>query len=180
MTATTCSCVASTPLSPRRLTGEGASGNAAGMKVARPSAPLCRRIQALRVFSHKRRASHLIGPGHSITHHISEEHPWRVLDQLLRDPEADEHEHLFPENASRDLSVLLVTPVKLQGLKCYMNAERRMFSEFLSVHIRYDDHRAPTGENRRAEFTEPLSGGAASSPLVERVERISYRLRLRF
>jgi hypothetical protein len=45
-TATACGRVASTPLSCRRLTGEGTGGNAAGMKSAHPSAPLCGRIQS--------------------------------------------------------------------------------------------------------------------------------------
>ena len=53
----------------------------------------------------------------------------RALDQLLQDPEADEHGHLVAEDASRDLSVSIVTPVKLQDLTRYTDAERRMFSE---------------------------------------------------
>jgi hypothetical protein len=52
-----------------------------------------------------------------------------ALDQLLRDPEATEHELVVAEDASRDVSVSIVTPKKLQELKRYTDAERRMFAE---------------------------------------------------
>jgi hypothetical protein len=53
----------------------------------------------------------------------------RALDQLLRDPEATGEERVVAEDASRDLAVSIVTPAKLQDLKRYTDAERRMFAE---------------------------------------------------
>ena len=38
-----------------------------------------------------------------------------ALDRLSRDPEAREHEHVLSDDASRELSVSLVTPTKLRG-----------------------------------------------------------------
>jgi hypothetical protein len=52
-----------------------------------------------------------------------------ALDRLLEAPEASEDAHVFAEDASRDLSVSIVTPNKLRELKRYTDAERRMFSE---------------------------------------------------
>jgi hypothetical protein len=52
-----------------------------------------------------------------------------ALDQLLGDPEANEHEHLIADDGSRDLSVSIVTAAKLRELRRYSDAERRMFAE---------------------------------------------------
>jgi hypothetical protein len=53
----------------------------------------------------------------------------RALDRLLQDPEAVEHEHVTAEDDSRDISLSLVTPAKLEEPERYTDAERRMFSE---------------------------------------------------
>lgn len=53
----------------------------------------------------------------------------RALDRLLQDPEGSEHEHVVAEDASRDLSVSIVTAAKLAEAERYTDAERRMFSE---------------------------------------------------
>jgi hypothetical protein len=52
-----------------------------------------------------------------------------ALDTLLEDPEAIDHEHVPAEDASRDLSVSIVTAAKLRQPEHYTDAERRMFSE---------------------------------------------------
>jgi hypothetical protein len=52
-----------------------------------------------------------------------------ALARLLRDPEATETERVVAEDASRDLSVSLVTSAKLHDVKRYTDAERRMFAE---------------------------------------------------
>jgi hypothetical protein len=52
-----------------------------------------------------------------------------ALDQLLEDPEAIANERVLAEDASRDLSVSIVTAAKLQEHKRYSDAERRMFAE---------------------------------------------------
>ena len=53
----------------------------------------------------------------------------RSLEHLLRDPEATETERVVADDASRDLLVSIVTPAKLEDLKRYSDAERRMFAE---------------------------------------------------
>ncbi len=52
-----------------------------------------------------------------------------ALDRLLADPDAIANERVLAEDASRDLSVSIVTAGKLQELKRYSDAERRMFAE---------------------------------------------------
>jgi hypothetical protein len=52
-----------------------------------------------------------------------------ALERLLENPEANEHEHVVAEDASRDLSLSIVTARKLQELTRYTDAERRMFAE---------------------------------------------------
>ena len=52
-----------------------------------------------------------------------------ALEQLLEDPEANGHEHVLAEDASRDVSVSIVTVTKLRESKRYSDAERRMFAE---------------------------------------------------
>jgi hypothetical protein len=52
-----------------------------------------------------------------------------ALDRLLEDPDAITNERVLAEDASRDLSVSIVTAAKLQELKRYSDAERRMFAE---------------------------------------------------
>ena len=51
------------------------------------------------------------------------------LDRLLRDPEATETERVVADDASRDLSVSIVTLAKLHEVERYTDAERRMFAE---------------------------------------------------
>lgn len=53
----------------------------------------------------------------------------RALEQLLRDTEAGQVERVLADDASRDLSVSIVTPAKLQDARRYSDAERRMFAE---------------------------------------------------
>jgi len=50
-----------------------------------------------------------------------------ALDQLLKDPEANEHETLIHDG--RELSFSLVTPRKLANLSGYSPEEQRMFKE---------------------------------------------------
>jgi hypothetical protein len=52
-----------------------------------------------------------------------------ALGRLLGNPEANEHERVFADDRSRDLSVSIVTANKLRELTRYTDAERRMFSE---------------------------------------------------
>lgn len=52
-----------------------------------------------------------------------------ALDRLLENPEATAHEHVVAEDASRDLSLSIVTARKLQERTRYTDAERRMFAE---------------------------------------------------
>jgi hypothetical protein len=53
----------------------------------------------------------------------------RALNRLLRNPEGSETERVTADDASRDLLVSIVTPAKLQDVKRYTDAERRMFAE---------------------------------------------------
>ncbi len=53
----------------------------------------------------------------------------QALKLLLVDPDANEHEHVFAEDASREISVSLLTPAKLRDLSGYSKAERKMFEE---------------------------------------------------
>ena len=47
------------------------------------------------------------------------------LDLLLKDPEANEHEHLISDG--RDLSISLITPGKLKDISRFSAAEQVMF-----------------------------------------------------
>jgi len=51
-----------------------------------------------------------------------------ALQELLRDPEANEHEHVISSDG-RDVSISIATPRKLQDLNSYSPAEQRMFQE---------------------------------------------------
>ncbi|HZM26523.1 MAG TPA: hypothetical protein VFB89_04160 [Gemmatimonadales bacterium] len=53
----------------------------------------------------------------------------RALNRLLLDPEASEAQRVLADDSTRDLSVSIVTPAKLQDTKRYTDAERRMFAE---------------------------------------------------
>ncbi len=50
------------------------------------------------------------------------------LDELLVDPEANEHFHVFAEDMSRELSCSIVTPRKL-ATGTYTELERNIFGE---------------------------------------------------
>jgi hypothetical protein len=50
------------------------------------------------------------------------------LDRLLADPEANEHFHLFSDDASREISCSIVTPRKLAH-GSYTDFERGVFDE---------------------------------------------------
>jgi hypothetical protein len=52
-----------------------------------------------------------------------------ALGRLLVDPEANEHEHVFAEDAGRELSLSIVTPTKLRALKGYTRVEQQLFDE---------------------------------------------------
>ena len=52
-----------------------------------------------------------------------------ALTKLLADPEANEHEHVFSKDGSREISVSLVTSTKLQDPSAYSAAEQKMFKE---------------------------------------------------
>jgi hypothetical protein len=52
-----------------------------------------------------------------------------LLDELLLNPEANEHRHVFSEDSGRDISLSLVTPTKLRDLSGYTAAEKRLFTE---------------------------------------------------
>ena len=47
------------------------------------------------------------------------------LDTLLKDAEANEHEHII--SGDREISFSLITPTKLKNLSGYSAAERKMF-----------------------------------------------------
>ncbi len=50
-----------------------------------------------------------------------------ALNELLKDPEANEHRHLIADG--REVSFSLVTPAKLENLKRYTELERRVLQE---------------------------------------------------
>jgi len=52
-----------------------------------------------------------------------------ALDRLLLNPDLNEHEHVFAEDAGRELSLSLVTPAKLRDLSGYTAAEQKLFRE---------------------------------------------------
>jgi hypothetical protein len=52
-----------------------------------------------------------------------------ALDELLVNPETNEHRHLFAEDSGREISFSLVTPTKLRDLSGYTVAEQRLFKE---------------------------------------------------
>ena len=51
------------------------------------------------------------------------------LSVLLRDPEANEHIHVYDDDMSRELSCSLVTGAKLRDLSGYTKLERRILSQ---------------------------------------------------
>lgn len=51
------------------------------------------------------------------------------LSVLLRDPEANEHIHVYDDDMSRELSCSLVTATKLKDLSGYTKLERRLLSQ---------------------------------------------------
>jgi len=51
------------------------------------------------------------------------------LTELLRDPEASEHVHVFAHDMSRELSFSILTAKKLQESAEYSEVERRIFAE---------------------------------------------------
>jgi hypothetical protein len=52
-----------------------------------------------------------------------------ALERLLADPEANEHEHVFAEDAGGELSLSIITPAKLRDPKWYTRVEQRLFNE---------------------------------------------------
>jgi hypothetical protein len=52
-----------------------------------------------------------------------------ALADLLRDPDANEHTHIFGADSPREISVSIITPRKLNSLENYSEEERRMFKE---------------------------------------------------
>jgi hypothetical protein len=52
-----------------------------------------------------------------------------LLDELLLNPEANEHRHLFSEDSGREISFSLITPTKLRDLSGYTAAEQRLLKE---------------------------------------------------
>ena len=52
-----------------------------------------------------------------------------ALSKLLANPEANNHEHVFSKDGSREISVSLITSAKLQDLSGYSAAEQKMFKE---------------------------------------------------
>lgn len=53
----------------------------------------------------------------------------QALDELLVNPEANEHRHVFAEDSRREISFSLVTSTKLRDLSGYTAAEQRLFAE---------------------------------------------------
>ena len=52
-----------------------------------------------------------------------------ALSKLLRDPEQSDHEHVFAEDMSREISCSIVTPKKLSDLSDYTDVERKILQE---------------------------------------------------
>lgn len=52
-----------------------------------------------------------------------------ALNALLRDPDSNQHEHIFSGDGRRDISISLITPSKLNELHRYSAAEQAMFRE---------------------------------------------------
>ena len=52
-----------------------------------------------------------------------------ALAKLLRHPEETDHEHVFAEDMSREISLSIVTPNKLGDLSRYTELERKVLQE---------------------------------------------------
>ena len=52
-----------------------------------------------------------------------------ALGKLLSDPEQNEHEHVFAEDMSREISFSILTPAKLTNLSRYTDLERKVLQE---------------------------------------------------
>ncbi len=53
----------------------------------------------------------------------------KQLEELLKNPEAKEHFHVFCENSGREISCSLLTKHKLSDLSGYTNDEQRILLE---------------------------------------------------
>jgi len=49
-----------------------------------------------------------------------------TLGKLLSEPEQNEHEHIFAEDMSREISFSILTPAKLRDLSGYTDLERKV------------------------------------------------------
>jgi hypothetical protein len=50
----------------------------------------------------------------------------QILEDLLADPEAVEHDHVYDPSGSRRLSLAIATPSKLEDLHNYSDAEQAL------------------------------------------------------
>jgi hypothetical protein len=69
-------------------------------------------------------------PIHSVQLYLSAEEARKLvvaLEQLLQDPDSDDHRHVLSLDGLREVSVSLVTDRKMKELKRYTAAEQRMF-----------------------------------------------------
>jgi hypothetical protein len=53
----------------------------------------------------------------------------KELDRLLADAEAVEHSHVMADDMSREISVSILTPMKLQSCHSYTKLEQKIFEE---------------------------------------------------
>jgi len=52
-----------------------------------------------------------------------------ALGKLLSDPEQNEHEHIFADDMSREISFSILTPTKLGNLSGFTDLERKVLQE---------------------------------------------------
>jgi len=51
------------------------------------------------------------------------------LEKLLKDPEANEHFHVFSEDSGREISCSIITPTKLSDISTYSKLEQEILKE---------------------------------------------------
>ena len=51
------------------------------------------------------------------------------ISKLLKNPEENEHFHLFSEDSGRELSCSLLTPNKLKNISTYSKLEQKLLTE---------------------------------------------------
>jgi len=53
----------------------------------------------------------------------------RELDRLLKDPEANEHFHVYSDQNDREVSCSIITDAKLKNIKSFNKTEQKILTE---------------------------------------------------